>query len=179
MNIRMRVASLVLAGMATVAGTAASTTPAAAFTVQNGGSPGVGYVSPSTGGYVFDSASTYLNSGPITVYRSSAYSGTQQITIRWRIWQWEYPNWRLLAGRTGQATYTVRAGQYVGIQGWTSWNLDGLFATDITLVWRTPSGALIGSTFVDNVHARDYACNSAQLWCSVYRAGGQAVIALT
>jgi hypothetical protein len=158
---------------------AATSAPAAAFTVSHGGTPGTGYVSPTTGGYIFESATNYLNSGPITVYRSPGHSGTQQITIRWRIWRWDHPNWTLLSGRTGTITYTVKPGQYVPFNGWSSFNLDGLFATDISLVWRTSTGALIGSTFVDNVHSRDYACNSSQLWCSVYRAGGQAVIALT
>jgi hypothetical protein len=148
--------------------------PAGAVTRSNTGSVGSVYYQ-RTAGYSANMSQS-LNSGQITAYRSPASTGTQQITIRWRVWEYQGGQWYV--DGTGQSTYTVQPGQYVGINGWTHTTTSGLYATDLTVTWRTTTGVQLGRSFIDYVHSGDYECWTPYPSCSLYQFGGQYGLAL-
>ena len=150
---------------------------AAAFAPTNSGRPG-GLTTQKTGG---DGNLTYsttrLTSGAITANRSTATSGTQSITIKWRVWQMYMGSWSVVASPS--ITYTARAGQYVAFNGWHYDSIGGVFSTDIRVTWRDAAGTVLGSRFLDYIHSADYQCFSYSPTCYREYTGGQWTISVS
>lgn len=141
--------------------------PASASTYVTSGQPGASYVY-RTGGNTYIGLA-YINSNSVIGYRSSASTGTQLVTIRFRVWRLQW-GWQLY--RDLSTTYTVYPGQYVNFPGWNVEGLPNTYSTDITITWRTATGSFLGSAYRDFIDFSDYEC-----WvysgCAVGWAGGQ------
>jgi hypothetical protein len=150
---------------------AAST--ASASTYVTSGSPGTSYFQKTLGSY--DMGQVILNSGQVTAYRSPAYAGTQNVTIRWRVWRMLAGSWSLDGDFS--MTYIVNPGQYVAFPGFSGREVSNYYSTDLTITWRTSTGTFLGSSFRDLIHSSDYQCG-ASIGCAVIWAGGQYSLAL-
>jgi hypothetical protein len=178
---KIRTAATRLARGILVAGLAGAfalgaTLPAQAYTYSTSGTPG--YVGVTqTSGYgrtTYDANQNRIDSGPITVYRSSGYSGTQIVTITWAAFHWTAAGgWT--RETSGTDTWTLYPGQYAPDLGWHyDTNLGGAYATNITVTWKTPAGAFIGQKFDAYTQASDYYCTNGNCWISMN--GGQYTI---
>ena len=143
--------------------------PASASTYITSGSPGKSGTERSTGS--FNMGWAEIGSGGITAYRSPASTGTQKVTIRWRVWRTYGGTWQLADDVSD--TWTVYPGQYVYDPGWVHQSaLLYYFSTDVRITWRTSTGAFLGEAYRDYIHFGDYQC---LVWngCAVIWQGGQ------
>ena len=164
-----RLMGAVVAGLITVGVVGGMASPASAIAPTNSGRPGAVYAQRTAATY--NSMLWNLNSGRFTVYRSPAWSGTQTVTIQWRVWSYRNGTWYLETAPS--QTYTVLAGQYVGSPGWNYTDVMDMYATDARVTWRTSGGTFIASSFLDYVHHGDYQCNTPYPRCFVSTFGGQ------
>jgi len=165
--------SMAIALMAFVTLSALIPQPAAAATNQVTGTPGttslvkaLGKANPISG--------TNVNSGSITANRSTATTGNQYITIKWRLWRWQGSGWTLLTAPS--VRYLVKPGQYLGITGWNHTDngaVGAWYSTDIRVTWEDAYGRVIGTRFHDFVNAGDYQCGSPLPQCQIGYAGSQ------
>jgi hypothetical protein len=100
-------------------GAAASPAGAVAYPpASQSGSAGAFYVTRTAARPNFTIGSWRLDSGPFTVYRSPSFTGTQLITIRWRVWEFSGGVWRLQSGGAPSIRYTAYPGQRASFTGW-------------------------------------------------------------
>jgi hypothetical protein len=159
--------------MASVAAAVGADT-ASASTYVASGSPGYSTFGATLGYH--DMGVAHLVSGKITADPSPAYSGTQIVAIRWRVWRLVGASWTLDGEFTRR--YTVYPNQYVSDPGFTARGMSAVYATDITITWRTPGGGLIGGAYRDLIHSSDYLCYT---WhgCSIFWNAGQYALVLS
>jgi hypothetical protein len=142
----------------TAAALALAARPAEALSVTGSGTPGV--VSP--GAYI--SATNVFPHNPefvfgaTDVYRSSAYAGTQVVTLTYRVWNKDATGWHLSQWNT--RTSTLAPGYYTRFSANTfslyEWNRYG---ADIRVQWSTPGGAVIATRTIDYDSTTDYRCS--------------------
>ena len=143
--------------------------PASASTYVTSGRPGTSSVQKTLGSY--DMGVVSVNSGRVAAYRSPASTGTQRVTIRWRVWRtYATGTWRL--DYDDSMTYVVYPGQYVKDPGWIHQGVSDYYSTDLTITWKTSTGTFLGSEYRDYIHSSDYQCGASQ-GCFVTWAGGQ------
>jgi hypothetical protein len=148
--------------------------PASAFTNVPSGRPGTSYTHKTLGYYWMGVMN--LDSGQVTAYRSPASTGTQLVTIRWRVWKMLAAGWSLDGNFS--VTYTVYSGQHVDMPTFTGQELSSYYSTDLTITWKTSTGTFLGSSFYDYIHFGDYQCWTSQ-GCAVGWAGGQYSLAMS
>jgi hypothetical protein len=166
---RLRRAAAVAISAGVVLTTTILTAPtASASTYVTSGSPGTSYFQKTVGSY--DMGEVILDSGRVTAYRSPASTGTQTVTIRWRVWRMLAGLWSLDGNFS--TTYTVYPGQYVAFPGYTGRELSNYYSTDLTITWRTSNGTFLGQSYRDLIHSSDYQCG-VSMGCGVVWAGGQ------
>ena len=132
-------------------------TPVAAYSNSNSGTIGGVSLQRTLGTPDWTPSLNRLTSGQQVVTRSPASTGTQLISINYRIWSLRNGQWTLAASPT--KTFTVYPGQQVVNRGAHFDTLPGLFSVDYTITWKTSSGAVLGQTFKDFIYAADYQCN--------------------
>ena len=152
--------------------------PANAHAQTNYGTPGKALVYGLNTGNITPTGWTTvrLDSGRFIVNRAPGFSGTQKITISWRIWKYVGGGWKHVG--TGSDTWTAFAGQYVDWGGWSYAGDGGAYSTDSTITWKTSSGGFIAQGIYDYVHASDYRCAAAWPSCKITTHLGQAAIEL-
>lgn len=160
----MAIMTLSLVTLVTVAAA-----PVSAYTYRSSYQPG-SVVTQKTLGDGRGVAQARLNSGVIKAYRSPATTGTQLITVSWRVWEYYRGTW--VSRAWPAVTYTAYAGQYVNTNGWYYDTIGGFFATETFVTWRTTTGVVLGSALFDYVHSTDYQCVPS-IGCEHSYFGGQ------
>jgi hypothetical protein len=174
LGIGLRRTAIVIASAVAVTATLLAASPASATTYVPSGRPGTSGVHKTYGTHNY----TWLQigSGGVTAYRSPASSGTQKVTIRWRVWRTYGGTWQLADDVS--TTYTVYPGQYVNYPGWIHESaFYNYYSTDLRITWRTSTGTFLGDAYRDFIHRDDYEC---LVWsgCAVVWAGNPAQYSL-
>jgi hypothetical protein len=165
-----RAAITVTAAIALTAAALAVASPASAATYTNDLKPGL-ITAYGTVGYNINNSVTLVG-GHVVAYRSPAWTGTQLVTVTWRVWR-SYSGWAWDPPPDSfSRTFTVYPGQYVDNPAWSAKGLMLHYATDLKVTYRTSTGVYLGSTYFDFVHQSDYRC-ATSYGCSVVPLIGQ------
>ena len=165
--------SLLAAIVVTSIALAFSAGPAAAISiVARTGNPGIvdvaTYVSATN---LFPYNPTFVF-GSTTVRRSPGYAGTQVATVTYRVFNKQPASWAL--SQWNERSVTLAPG-YLGTFSANEFSLFeyNSYGADIKIVWKTLSGAIIGSEIVDYNALSDYRCrvNDTFTKCAVYDNG--------
>jgi hypothetical protein len=157
--------AVVLTLTAVVAGAMA---PASAFTSRTlAGRPGSIGVPATIGVYGYTSSNQMVSPNR-WVWRSPASSGTQYVTVKYRMWRydWHFGQWNLESSVL-QPTVTISAGNNRALAPGFAFNVQGLapYADDFIVTWYRPNGERIGRLGVDQNALSDYRCD----WTDGYR----------
>jgi ABC-type transport system substrate-binding protein len=173
MNTRL-VHSMLAAIVVSAIALALSAGPAEALSVvSKTGTPGAvdvaTYVSATN---LFPYTPTFVF-GSTTVRRSAGYAGTQVATVTYRVFNKQATGWALSRWNERSVTLdpgflgTFSANEFSSLFEYNS------YGADIKIVWKTLSGAIIGSEVVDYNALSDYRCrvNDTFTKCAVYDNG--------
>lgn len=170
MNMQLKFASVVLSAAAMVI---AQPTPAAAATWRNTGTPGVVEI-PRT--LAFKNAFyAAIGFDARSAWRSSAYSGTQTITITYKVFRWTGAEWRsqVVASAAASVPPGFRAAFGVYLP---QVPMEGSYTVQVNVDWRTSGGAYLGSTLVDYSAVSDYGYGTPCQFCHISSVVGRGAI---
>ena len=170
MNVPLKIASVALAAATMVA---AQPAPADAATWRNTGSPGVVEI-PTTLAFknVLYAA---IGFGARSAWRSPAYSGTQTITITYKIFKWTGAEWRSYSNAS--ASVSVAAGSRAVFGHYLPQvAMEGVYTVQVNVDWRTSGGTFLGSTLVDYNSVSDYAYGTPCQSCYISNVVGRGAI---
>lgn len=167
--------------VATVAAFSVIVAPADASTFRNVyGSPGK-VATQQLAAFQATNGLAYLDFAPIDVYRSAGYSGTQVITVQYRIWTWiTGTNGHWYQSTQASATGTASPGYRVPFTSWTPqvpWNY--WYSGDYLITWKTLSGSIVAQETLDLNAVSDYVCWSPYPRCSVGYVGNSGAVFLS
>ena len=141
--------------------------PASAASFASSGRPGP-YTIEKTLGYM-SGMQANIYSGRVTANSSPASTGTQHVTISWRVWQLVGAVWQLK--KTLSTPGPSTKGSTSPPAGLSAYGLPGTYSTDLTITWKTATGVFLGQVYRDYIDYGDYQCWGTG--CGIGWAGNQ------
>jgi hypothetical protein len=154
---------------------------AEAYTVSTSGYAG-GVSFNKTDGYAATPSSLHPHfaTNAISASRSLAYSGTQMITIRYRVFYWDGSGQRWVSWDQRQTSANVPYGYKMSTSGWNiPVDVSTYNSADITVLWQKTDGTVLGRRYIDLSQTGDYRCMSSNCNISTMPSYGGAGMSLS